>query len=259
MIRKFYYFPYRKHVPYILYQNNSIFKTRIFENLYNKMGLNTWRLLLRKNLFFSFLFELIPSSYVKTNCYVPNSSIKLIYYGFDSIIHFSMNDNNEIIEIFKKNDSFQKEKFYGHSLNIYNDKEIENNKQVLISFFKSHWHSLKAGKHEIHGDLVPPNICIKNKEITLIDRDIKYSESIIFDLVYFYCYSIMSIENRKFLNKKSKIKITNIINEIMLSVLEDENPKQLLKSIDEINLNNIPFTDFHKYRNIFISEIIKKI
>ena len=124
MKSKFYYFPYRRKVPYIMYKDRRIFKTKIFTTLYNQLGANTLHLLLRKKYFISYLFEQIPAKYNSTYCTVPDKCIKLIYYGYDSVIHFSFDPNNEVNEIYKQTETFDKESFLGYSLNIFDIDEL---------------------------------------------------------------------------------------------------------------------------------------
>jgi len=254
----FYYFPQRqKQPPFILYKNKYVLKSKIFGILYSKMGANTWKLRLRKNIVFSALLELVLGWRIKTYETIVDKSVKLIYIGYDNEIHFSFNSNMEVNHIFKKKNNYNKEKFLGYSLNIFDYENLLNSQELLINFFKKHWKDLKTGNRHIHGDLVPSNICISNYTISLIDEKNDYCDSIIFDHLYFYCYSMSTIDSRNNLSVDIKNQIIIIINNIFRSVFKKDELTEVAILIESLELKKLPFENFNSFKNLFYSEIIQ--
>ncbi len=246
----FFLFTY-KDFPNIGYTDRKVFKSKIFNSLYDKLGDNSLKWRVRKNPLFSFFCE----KFFKKDFSVPNSKIKLMYLGYDSVIFFELDDFLDVKKVFRKvgDEKFVEEEFLGYSPSIFEKDEFRNQSRILIKFFKKHWLDLKKGAVQLHGDLVPSNICIKDSILTIFDSKNIYSESIIFDHLYFYCYTYKKIDERKGLEGNEKKELLKILHDIFLKTFSSEDKKFILEEVQNLKLKKNPFKKFPYYRMKFIS------
>jgi hypothetical protein len=238
MRKIFYYFPYKRH-PCILYADSSLFSTKIFSVLYNKIGFGSVKLRLRCNVYLSKLFELINRGYED----VPDNRVEMIYDGFDNKIYFVFNAEGGVSEVYVKDRSkssslIKKKKFLGYP--VYYDKTcsmIENEKP-LRNFLKNHWSSLKNGTSKLHGDLVPFNVLIDDKnKVHLIDSRKRVTNSLISDHFYFYAFFLDMIKKQKPYSASNYQNIQQTLDNMYLYIFKGENKAFLTKLVSQIKIN----------------------
>lgn len=240
-----------KGFPNIGYTNRKVFESKIFDSLYSKLGDNSFKWRIRKNLLVSFLCERFLSKEIET----PNSKVDLLYIGYDSIVCFELDDSLNVKKVFRKvNDNkFVQEEFLGYSPSIFNKGEFRNQSEILIKFFKKHWLELKKGAKKIHGDLVPSNLTIKGEVVSVFDPKILYSDSIVFDHLYFYCYAHKKIDERKKLLANEKKELLSILDNIFVKTFDKKEREFILKEVKNLKLKKNPFNKFDCYRMKYIS------
>ena len=252
MIKSFYFFPFRKDKPYLLYDNSMVFSSKVFVSLYNKLyGVNSWKLILRKFRPFSILFECFNKIIVD----VPEKDVSLIYVGYDSSLYFSLDGNKQVSALFRSvNGKFIEEKYLGHTLNVYCTKELERQMVPLKKFFKSWWLELRDGTHGIHGDLTPFNICISNGNVSLVDSKPEQNSSIIFDHLYFYAYSMHLLSRRKFLKQSERQRIQYMLEELVIASFPEYDYDRVIQLAKGLILKgDPPFHSVETFRNRFIA------
>lgn len=255
MIKNFYLFTY-KDCPNIYYSDKKVFESRIFNSLYSKLGDNSFKWRIRKNPFFSFLFE----RFFQKKILVPNEKVRVVYVGYDSMVFFELDDSLDVKKVFRKTKEgkeFIEEPFLGYPPNIFDVNEFSKDFDILCDFFKKHWLDLKRDKEKLHGDLVPSNICIKEGQITLIDSKRIYSDSIVFDHLYFYCYAHKKIDQRKKITETQRKELLEILEDIYLKTFSKKEIDKIVKEVKALNLKKLPFKDFNFYREKFLLFIKK--
>ncbi|MFO8022360.1 MAG: hypothetical protein R6U65_07835 [Perlabentimonas sp.] len=252
MIKSFYFFPFKKDTPYLMYDDRKVFSSEIFISLYNKIyGVNSWKLIMRKFKPISILFE----QFSKRSVAVPAEDVNLIYVGYDSSLYFSLDENTQVSKLYRyMNNNFVEEKFLGHTLNIYSSKEFERQMAPLKDFFRSWWIELRDGTHGIHGDLTPFNICIADSKILLIDSKPEQNNSIIFDHLYFYAYSMHLLGRRKFMKKTEKQLIQGMLEELVIASFPESDYDRVIQLAKGLILKgDPPFHNFETFCNRFIA------
>lgn len=252
MKKSFYFFPFKKDAPYLLYDDRKVFISETFVSLYNKLyGVNSWKLILRKFRLISILFEQFSKRIVS----VPEKNINLIYVGYDSSLYFSLDENMQVFKLYRcMNNDFVEEKFLGHTLNIFSSKELERQMAPIKDFFRSWWIELSDGTHGIHGDLTPFNICITDSEISLIDSKPDQNDSIIFDYLYFYAYSMHLLGRRKFMKRSEKHRIQGMLEELVVDSFPENDYDRVIQLAKGLILKgDPPFHNFETFHNRFIA------
>lgn len=252
MFKKFHYFPYKKDAPYILYDDSKVFSSEVFLSLYNKLyGVNSWKLILRKTNPVSIIFEQIN----KTRIIVPEDNVNLIYVGYDSSLYFCLDSNMQVSRLYRNlNGEFFEEEYLGPSLSIYNSHSLEHQMPYLKNFFQDWWDGLKKGKHAIHGDLTPFNICISEGKISLVDFKPHRNDSIIFDHLYFFAYSMHLLSRRKFMKSSEKHSIRRLLEELILASFPEDDFNMVIQLAKSLELKEEPpFDSFETYREHFIA------
>ncbi len=250
MIKKFYLFTYKDY-PNVYYSDRDVFKSKIFNSLYSKLGDNSFKWRVRKNFFFSFLFE----RFFRKKIQVPNEKVKVVYMGYDSMVFFELDDSLEVKKVFRKtkgDENFVEEPFLGYTPDIFDVEKFSKVFDVLCDFFQKHWLDVKKDKEKLHGDLVPSNICIKGGKITLIDAKRIYSDSIIFDHLYFYCYAYRKIEGRKKISGFEREKLLKILKDLLSKSFDPKDKKLILKEVENLKLKKTPFRNFDSYVKKFV-------
>ncbi len=251
MKKTYYTFTYKKF-PNIYYSNRNIFNSKIFNSLYGKLGDNSLKWRLRKNTFFSFLWE----RFFKKEVDVPSTNTGLVYVGYDSLVFFELDSSLEVVRVFRKPNGekrFVEEEFLGYPPNIFDSVEFKKQAEVLTDFFKKHWLNLLKDEDSLHGDLVPSNMCMKDGVIRTIDSKRIYSDSIVFDHMYFYCYANKKVDERKKLSVAEKLKVKEILDGIFLKSFSEKNLEKFLKETENLKLKKLPFENFPHYKRKFIS------
>jgi hypothetical protein len=187
--------------------------------------------------------------------YVPDKDVQIIYRGYDSSLYFCLDENLNTTKLYRKSQvDFVEEEFLGSTLNIYSYPELKSKIPELTQFFRDRWEKIKQGKLTIHGDLTPFNICIDHHKISPIDPKKHYSDSIIFDRLYFYVYSMDKVKKRKFLNQKEKDAIANLLDNLVVESFPEDDYKLVMQLAESLNLlKEPPIKDFDLYRMRFIS------
>lgn len=251
MKKNFSSFPYSKKPPVILYDGMYLFHSKIFLSLYNKIsGRNSWKMELRRNKFISWIVE--PFTYVTEQ--VPSEDVNLVYKGYDRTLYFCIDKNLVVSSMFSgSNGEFVNEEYLGSTPNIFCHNDLKSILHQLTAFFRERWIKLKSGEATIHGDLTPFNICIEGDRVSLIDPKENSSDSIIFDWIYFYAYSISKIKHRKLLKSKDKNEIIQLINLLVKSSFPVEDLDYVIKLVSELKLNDHPSVEnFGEFRIKFI-------
>ena len=237
MIKKYYYFPFKKNPPFILYENHSCFNKKLFQNLYYKISSNSFKLRLRKDKVVSKIFEL----FFHKNIVVPNRKIDIIYFGFDNTIFF---DKNRDFIYLKNEGKFEKKDFLGYNLNFANIDEIESQKGIIVCLLKEHLKNLLESNVTLHGDFTPFNILTSGNNYSFIDQKRVNSDSKLFDHFYFYIYTKKRILGYLGLKKSLKEEIISELDDIFVNVFKNLDEKFILSELNKIRFEKYQRKDF---------------
>ncbi len=242
---KFKCYPFFKPSFHLIYSSSKAFKSFFFSELTLQIS--------SKNSI-AYRFSKLPIGdtlgYLNTNSVeVPvkkKDFIGIVKKG--KIILFELNEDQQPQFVWRKlNSKWQKESFIGHQLIAeYTVKEFENKKLLILKALKLHKSNLEKSRPLVHGDLTHFNILVNdNLNISFIDQK-THENSPLFDFFYFNAYLKSSINRNSVLTFKDKLKLEQIVNEIIYAVCDYSDKKKLDKDLSAIYIPD-------KYSNISVS------
>ena len=230
---KFKCYPFFKPGIHLIYSSSRAFKSIFFSEL-------TLQISSKNSLVYRFSKLPIGDTlaYLNTNT-VEVPIVKKDFIGIvksGKIILFELNDVQYPKFVWRKlNSKWIKELFIGHQLIAeYSIKELDSKKLLILKALKLHKSNLEKSRPLVHGDLTHFNILINDDlNISFIDSK-NHENSPLFDFFYFSAYLKNSISRDSVLTSKVKLKLEQIINEIIYKVCAYRNKKELDEDLSSL-------------------------